>query len=554
MLDLTASSLANSLNVPHLVARIAVSRGIKTVSEFHALLYGKESSVLDPFSMFGMKEAVEWILKVKESNESLFIFGDYDLDGLSSVALLVRGLSSLGISVKWRLPNRFGAGYGLSIDAIDEMLSAGAQKLITVDTGITANAEIAYAKEKGLCTMVIDHHQPSGEGLPCCDVLLDPHQEQDSYKNKDLCGVGVAYKFLCALYSTLNLTLPENFLELVALGTLADLVPMTPENRFFTRTGLLKMWESPFPGIKEICHSQLQFPQFMGAQGIIFKVAPLLNAPGRMEKPDPALDLLLCNNKESAPLLVKNLSSWNAKRKNKENEISKMAIQRVKELYGNDLPPVLVIDGYDWHLGVIGIVAAKMTQEFNRPSAVLSIQPDGVASASARAIPGFNWHKALFECRDLFSRWGGHANAAGFSIAKENIDLLRNKLNENVSAFQDTTIQTNTLPPIDVAFSELDDSLMLWLSRMEPLVGKFASPIFRASQVSISSLRELRGGHLYLELSQNTSARFSAIAFGMGKKKKEIVSLGKYVSVDFEIAWNVFNGRRSLQLQVKNIF
>lgn len=554
MKDLLASSLANTFNVPHLIARIAVSRGIKTSQEFHALLYGEPESVLDPYSMDGMKEAVEWILKVRENNEILFIYGDYDLDGLSSVALLVRGLQKIDISVQWRLPNRFGAGYGLSIAAIDEMLKAGAQKLITVDTGITANAEIAYAKEHGLPTMVIDHHQPSGEGLPCCDVLLDPHKEQDSYLNKDLCGVGVAYKFLCALYQHLNLPIPEHFLELVALGTLADLVPMTKENRYFTRSGLFKMWKSPFPGILALCHSQLQYPQTMGAQSIIFKVAPLLNAPGRMEKPDPALDLLLCDSREVATGLVKNLVAWNVKRKNKENEISRMAIQRVKDLYKDNLPSVLIVDGEDWHVGVIGIVAAKLTQEFNRPAAVLSIQKDGMACASARAIPGFNWHKALFECRDLFSRWGGHANAAGFSILKEKIELLRNRIQENGDNFTEPQTVSEKTEPIDVAFSEIDQNFMAWLSQLEPLIGKFPVPLFRATNVNICFMRESPGGHLNMELAQNGSPRFPAIAFGMGKKKNAIAALGKEVSVEFEIIWNVFYGKPTLQFQVKNIF
>lgn len=554
MFDLLASSLSSTFNVPHLIARIAISRGVKTVSEFHALLYGNSNSVLDPFSMLGMNEAVEWILNVREKKETLLVFGDYDLDGLSSVALLVRGLSDIGISVQWRLPNRFGAGYGLSTAAIDEMISAGAQKLITVDTGITANAEIDYANEKGLRTMVIDHHQPSGEGLPNCDVLLDPHQEQDFYQNKDLCGVGVAYKFLCALYSRLNIPLSEHFLELVALGTLADLVPMTPENRYFTRCGLFSMWKSPFPGIAAICHSQLQYPQTMSAQSIIFRVAPLLNAPGRMEKPDPALELLLCDKRESAIGMVKTLAGWNIKRKNKENEISKMAVQRVRDLHGDNLPSVLIVDGKDWHLGVIGIVAAKLTQEFDRPAAVLSIQADGLASASARAIPGFNWHKALFECRDLFTRWGGHANAAGFSILQENISTLRERLNSNPSEYQEPKVLIEKTLPIQVAFTEIDDNLMRWLSQMEPLVGKFSMPLFRAEKVTICSMRESPGGHLNLELSQAGSLRFPGIAFGMGKKKNAIASLGKEVTVDFEIAWNVFYGKPTLQLQVKNIF
>lgn len=549
-----ASAIARSLNIPHVVARILVSRGFTSVPAVHALLSGNNGAELNPFTILGMKEAVKWTLDVRDRGESIFVYGDYDLDGLSSVSLLKRALNHLGFEIKWRLPSRFGSGYGLSVAAIDEMIEAGAKNILTVDTGITANEEIAYAKSKGLHVMVIDHHQPSGEGLPVCDVLLDPHQEGDSYGNVDLCGVGVAYKFICALYETLNEPHPEYLLELVALGTLADLVPMTPENRYFTHKGLAHIWDSPFPGVRELCRSLLQHPQFVTAQGIMFKVAPQLNAPGRIERPDPALAVLLCDTPTEAKNLVEALGVWNQKRKNTENEISEMAIARVHELYGNDLPPVLLVDGENWHVGVIGIVAAKLTQEFDRPAAVISIQPDGIACASARAIPGFNWHKALFECRDLFTRWGGHSNAAGFSLAKENIDELRRRIIEFAKSSEGVELdRREPVATIDVAFAEIDETLMLWLARLEPLIGNFPAPVFRAKNVRVKDARELRGGHLGLELGQGLGFSFKAIAFGMAKRMS-VTTHAKNVTVDFEVSWNVYNGRRTLQLQVKDIF
>lgn len=548
-----ASAIAQTLNIPHIVARILVARGFKTVPAVYAILNGNNGAELNPFEILGMEAAVEWILAVKERGEGVFIFGDYDLDGLSSVTLLKRGLNSVGFDVNWRLPSRFGTGYGLSVAAIDEMISAGAKNIITVDTGITANEEIAYARSKGIRVMVIDHHQPSGEGLPNCDVLLDPHQEDDHYGNVDLCGVGVAYKFICALFERLGKPHPEHYLELVALGTLADLVPMTSENRYFTRKGLERIWDSSFPGVRELCRMQLLYPQFVSAQGIMFKVAPLLNAPGRIEKPDPALAVLLCDTEKEAKGLVDALGFWNMKRKDTENSISEMAIARVHELYGNDLPPVLMVDGDNWHVGVIGIVAAKLTQEFGRPAAVISIQPDGVACASARAVPGFNWHKALFECRDLFTRWGGHSNAAGFSLVKENIDELRRRVIDFANSYAEPESERpEPVTVIEAAFAELDDVLMQWLGRLEPLVGNFPVPVFRAKNVKVKGVRELRGGHLYLELGQGLGFTFKAIAFGMGKRKSS-VEHAKNATVDFELAWNVYNGKRSLQLQVKDI-
>ncbi|MBQ1824784.1 MAG: single-stranded-DNA-specific exonuclease RecJ, partial [Fibrobacter sp.] len=424
MEDLVASTLSSTLKIPHAVARFLVSRGIKTVSDAYHMLCSNESDVHDPFLMMGMDKAVEWILAVRERGERVFIFGDYDLDGMTSVTLLTRCLKTVGIESEWRLPNRFGDGYGLSVSAVDEMYEAGARNLITVDTGITANVEIAHAKELGMAVMVMDHHQPSGDGLPVSDVLLDPHQEGDNYPNPELCGVGVSYKFICALFSRLGIKAPVEYLDLVALGTLADLVQMTPENRYFTRTGLESLKSSRWPGVQEMYSSLMKPHSCVGGIDVMYKLAPLLNAPGRMERPDPALKLLLCENKGEAGKLLDELKDWNARRKQKEAEITEMAMEQVKALYGDTIPTVIVVAGENWHVGVIGIVAAKLAQEFHRPSAVLSII-NGMAHASARAVPGFNWHKALFDSRELFDRWGGHANAAGFSLEAGKIEELR---------------------------------------------------------------------------------------------------------------------------------
>ena len=238
MQELLASTITSELKVPHVIARLLVKRGCTSVAEAYYMLFGEKNGIQDPFLMLDMNEAVDWVLAVRDRQEKIFIFGDYDLDGLSSVALLTRGLKEIGIATEWRLPNRFSSGYGLSVSAIDEMIEAGAKNIITVDTGITAVTEIEYAKSKGLQVMVVDHHQPSGDGLPACDVLLDPHREEDSYKNEELCGVGLSYKLICALFSRLGLSSAEKFLDLVALGTLADLVPLTEENKMLTRSGL----------------------------------------------------------------------------------------------------------------------------------------------------------------------------------------------------------------------------------------------------------------------------------------------------------------------------
>ena len=488
---------------------------------------------------------------------------------MTSVTLLTRCLKTVGIESEWRLPNRFGDGYGLSVSAVDEMYEAGARNLITVDTGITANVEIAHAKELGMAVMVMDHHQPSGDGLPVSDVLLDPHQEGDNYPNPELCGVGVSYKFICALFSRLGIKAPVEYLDLVALGTLADLVQMTPENRYFTRTGLESLKSSRWPGVQEMYSSLMKPHSCVGGIDVMYKLAPLLNAPGRMERPDPALKLLLCENKGEAGKLLDELKDWNARRKQKEAEITEMAMEQVKALYGDTIPTVIVVAGENWHVGVIGIVAAKLAQEFHRPSAVLSII-NGMAHASARAVPGFNWHKALFDSRELFDRWGGHANAAGFSLEAGKIEELRGRLLQSAKdqGYTGEVINTDESYPYDIkiALRELtvetrvptgrypirERSILEYIDLLEPFGGNFPYPAFRAENVTVHRVRELRGGHLQMEISQAGSAVFPAIAFGL-RKSKALLGRSRPVTVVFEPIWNYYNNTKTVQLCIKSI-
>ena len=566
-----ASSMSASLRIPHVVARFLVSRGVCSISEAHRMLCGNAGDVLDPFLIKGMEEAVAWLLDVRERHEKVFVFGDYDLDGMSAVTLMTRALAELGVESDWRLPNRFGDGYGLSSSAVEEMHQAGARYVITVDTGITANVEIALAKQLGMSILVIDHHQPSGDGLPNCDVLLDPHQEGDTYPNPELCGVGVSYKFICAVYSRLSMPEPQKFLDLVALGTLADLVKMTPENRAFTKAGLKSIESSCWPGLQEMYSDLMKRHGSVGGIDVMYKFAPLLNAPGRMERPDPALKLLLSPNMATANALMAELREWNSKRKQKEAEITEMAQEQMKAMYGETLPTVIVVAGADWHVGVIGIVAAKLAQEYHRPTAVLSIQ-GGMAHASARAVPGFNWHKALFESRDLFDRWGGHANAAGFSLPAEKIDELRTRLEASAQVQNYTGSEEVVAEPysydICVSLNELivDSSQYMpvhesakknqlisvldFIDLLEPFSGNFPYPTFRADNIKVHRLRELKGGHLQMDISQAGSRVFPAIAFGLRKYKN---LLSKPASVIFEPTWNYFNDKKSLQLCIKAI-
>ena len=558
--ELLATSIAHRLEIPHLLARILVAKGCSSVAEAYGKIHCVSTHVLDPLSpkapMRGMAESLDWILQARKSGEKLCIFGDYDMDGLTGTAILKRGLSEIGVDASCRLPCRLGSGsgYGLSVETVGQMLADGVKYLLTVDTGITANTEIEYAKSKGMRVMVIDHHEPSGDGLPPCDVLLDPCQDGCLYPNKSLCGAGVSYKFIDTLFKKEHKGSAEKYLDLVALGTLADLVEMTPENRYLTRRGLSMLLESHWPGVRELCRRQLENSPYVGGQDVLFRIAPLMNAPGRMDKPDAALDILLCDKASDAPALLGRLFKYNELRKKTEADISRVAIDLVKERYGDEIPRVLVVEGKSWHPGVIGIVAAKIAQTFNRPSAVLSLE-NGIAQASARAVPGFNWHKALFDVRDLFLRWGGHANAAGFSIHEENIPVLRDRL-QDLAVEQnypgDESIHEEIPDYVPAALNEITPRFMQALQDLEPFGGKNPYPVLYAENVRVERLRELRGGHLQLKLSQSGSSQFSAIAFGMADAKRQIEKSRKTVSLFFEPVWNVYNGQRTIQLLVKS--
>ena len=369
---------------------------------------------------------------------------------------------------------------------------------------------------------------------------------------------------------------PTKYLDLVALGTLADLVQMTPENRAFTKAGLKSIECSCWPGLQEMYGDLMKSHGSVGGIDVMYKFAPLLNAPGRMERPDPALKLLLSPNMATANALMAELREWNSKRKQKEAEITDMALAQVKAMYGETLPTVIVVAGTSWHVGVIGIVAAKLAQEFHRPTAVLSVS-DGLAHASARSVPGFNWHKALFDSRELFDRWGGHANAAGFSLPESRIDELRGRLAasaesqgytggvvqvESEHCDYDIVVSLNELLVEPDQYMKVPSSrgetlgkgnwtpILDFLDLLEPFSGNFPYPVFRADNVKVHRLRELRGGHLQMDISQAGSRVFPAIGFGLRKYKS---LLNKPVSVIFEPTWNYFNDKKSLQLCIKAI-
>lgn len=545
--------IAQKYKVSVLLARILILRGVKSPEEAEYWLNWDSECEYDPFLMKNMDKAIEFICSVRESKKKVWIYGDYDLDGISSAAILAGALGDWGLSANWMLPNRFDGGYGLSSGTLQKLKDSGAECLILVDTGITASEEIKTAKEFGMDVLVLDHHRPSGEGLPPADVILDPFLEDCEYPNKSLCAAGVAYKFLHALYQKTGKPISEleRYLPMVSLGTLADIVPLNAENICLIRRGMKKFLNSDCLAIQILYERFATDKNFVNSNDIHYRMAPLLNAPGRMESPDTAIKFLLCKDKEEIEVLYEKLVECNTLRRKIELDIHIQAAKRLEEIYGNNLPKVLIIDSKDWNIGVIGIVAARIAQEYKRPTAIISVQSNGIAVASARSYGSFNWHAALFPCRDIFIRWGGHVKAAGFNIAAEKIEELRTRVEEqaNIQGFA-PVMEESIDYDLEVSLSELNMNFLHELKRLEPFGNENGYPVFFARNVSVRSLRLLNGGHLRFYAFQGRTS-ISAIAFN--KPHLEAHLQKGIVNLVFEARTNVYQGVESVQLIVLGI-
>jgi single-stranded-DNA-specific exonuclease len=550
-----AQAIALAFSVPLWFAHLLWTRGHQTQEQVREFLEGPNNAIGNPWLLKGMEGAVETILAYRSSGRELCIFGDYDLDGISGAALLVHALRRAGgWKLSYRLPSRFGDGYGMSLGIVESIYESGARGIISVDTGITANREIARARELGMDVVIVDHHRPPDDGLPNATAILDPWQDGCTYPHKDLSAVGVAYKLACALYERIDLGGADDFLDLMALGTLSDMMPMNPENRQILRIALARMPKSVFPGVKVLCESVADSDGHLGTQDILFRVAPLMNAPGRLDKPDNALEMLLSLTEKEALRTIEKLRTANDKRREIEAEITREAMaqdeSRVKD------HRVLVVDSVGWHLGVLGIVASKLTQAFGRPSAVVSVSAEGVGSGSVRGVDGFDWHQALSDTRDQFDRWGGHKNAAGFSLQADRLEFVR-------QSFETSAINQGYEPGIaqpvvdchaEVRLCDMNIASMELLRRLEPCGRGNPVPILVARKVKFpSGIREIRGGHLQFEVVQEEGIRFAAVAFGLGYSPDLLRKQVDGVDMTFVPSWNSYKGRRVLQLQIKAI-
>ena len=526
-----------------LLAGILAARGVTDPADALTLLAGEEE-LSDPMLLTDMDRACARILEAIDREETIVVFGDYDVDGVTATALLYQHLKGMGASVKCMLPSREGDGYGLSKNAIQSIHDKGYRLIVTVDNGISAVDEAAFAASLGVDLVITDHHLPP-DALPQAVAVVDPRREDDHSPFKGLCGAGVAFK-LCA---ALDGCTPEEMLDycgdLAAVGTVADVMPLTGENRTLVKAGLRQLCQTDRPGFVALLNEVGLSGKAITAENISYAIAPRINAAGRMDNAVTALQLVLCEDEERAGELAHKLNEINAARQETEQEIVKAAQEQLDKEPSLLEDRVILLWGRDWHPGVIGIVASRLVEKTGRPVIVVSVDANGEGKGSGRSVQGFNLHACITSCADLLVRFGGHAMAAGLSVREENLPELRRRLNE-WAARECPVLHT---PPLTCDLSiHLDRITVESVRRLEQLAPYGAdnpTPVFLLEKAVLEGVYPVsEGKHSRLRLRQGNASIY-AVWFGM---RPEQLPYTQGDMVDAALNLSVYEAPRGAQL------
>ncbi|MGN0707022.1 MAG: single-stranded-DNA-specific exonuclease RecJ [Faecalibacterium sp.] len=496
-----------------LLAGILAARGVTDPTRALTLLAGEEE-LSDPMLMADMSAACQRILKAVDNGETIVVFGDYDVDGVTATALLYQHLKGMGASVKCMLPSRDGDGYGLSKAAIQTVYNKGYQLIVTVDNGISAVEEAEFAASLGIDLIVTDHHLPP-EILPRAVAVVDPRRADDGSPFKGLCGAGVAFK-LCAALDGCS---PEEMIEycgdLAAVGTVADVMPLTGENRTLVKAGLRQLQQTDRPGIGALLEEVGLAGKSITAENVSYALAPRINAAGRMDNAVTALQLILCEDEVRAAELAHKLSEINQARQEIESQIVRAAQEQLDQDPSLLEDRVVLLWGRDWHPGVIGIVASRLVERVGRPVIVVSVDASGEGKGSGRSVQGFNLHSCIAACSDLLIRFGGHAMAAGLSVREENLPALRRCLN----GWAARECPVLRIPPLQCDLSLRLDRITVEsvrrLERLAPYGVENPTPVFLLQQAILEGVYPVsEGKHSRLRLRQGSAVLY-AVWFGM---------------------------------------
>ena len=539
------SKLSKELGVSRILSRLLINRGITTKNKAEKFLHPSLDNLIDPFLLPGIKKAVERIRKAKEKKEKILIYGDYDVDGITAVCLCLIVLKELGLNVDFHIPERLTEGYGLSKEAIRLAQAENVNLIITVDCGITNSEEVLFARGLGIDIIITDHHLPEDGKKPESLVTIDPMVGECPEELKHLAGVGVAYKLMQALTND-NL---NQHLDLVALGTIADLVPLTGENRIFAKEGLKIIKEAKKEGIKELLNVSKLTDKEINSYHIGFLLGPRINAAGRVASAKKAVELLLTKSSEKANTIAQELDQQNQERRKIQKKIFEEACTLIKkEKMDSNYSIVLVREG--WHPGVAGIVASKVVEKFYRPTIILCLEK-GIAKGSGRSIENFHLFHAVKKCKDLLLSCGGHKLAIGLTLKAENVPQFKKRLEEEAkkSLSEDDFRKKINIDSL-LSFSEISHSFLDDLKKLAPFGRGNSRPVFASQNLKVGKFLRKNSQHLFCSLAEKGSY-LEAAGFGMAKtinlSPDDVVDIAYYPQI------NDWQGMNRIQLNLKDI-
>ena len=571
--DPAVRAIAEDLGVFLPTAQLLVNRGCTTPGEARSFLAKEEEQLHDPFLMKDMDRAVERIVAAIEAKERVIIYGDYDVDGVTSTTCLYLYLASRGADVGYFIPSRAGEGYGVSEGALRKLAEEGCRLIVTVDTGVTATAEVGIARELGMDVVVTDHHE-CHEDLPDAEAVVNPRRADCTYPFKELAGVGVVFKLLCALEAVLSpddgmmdcvRRVAKEYGDLVAIGTVADVMPIRDENRLIVSYGLSLMESTTRPGLLELIEatrmeSKATARRKITASYIGYTIAPRINAAGRIRDASLAVELLLAKDCETAAPLARHLCDINRERQEEENKIIEEAYAKIAAEHDFARDPVIVLSAENWHHGIIGIVASRITEKYGCPSILVSFEgasgekrPDDPGKGSGRSVKGLNLVEALGSCSDLLEKYGGHELAAGLTVKRENLSEFKRRLNEYARACLNPA---EMMPELDaeceLEAADLTLDLATELYSLEPYGVSNPVPVFILRSALVADVTPVGGGRHTRVILRSGGKNVTAMCFRMSMRDLDLYP-GDEADVLFTLDVNEFQNQKTVQLIVKDI-
>ena len=547
--DEKVDEIQKKYNINKLLAIILINRGITEDEQIEKFLNPRRDDFYNPYGMPDMNIAVDRIMKAIENKEKTIIYGDYDVDGITSVTVLKSFLEERGLDVGVYIPNRLEEGYGLNKTAVEKIAEQGYTLMITVDCGISALEEVEYANKLGIETIITDHHEPANQ-LPNAVAVVDAKRKDSKYQCRNLAGVGVVFKLIQALGINMGLEEKEylKYLDIVCVGTISDIVSLTDENRVIVKLGLKLVERTKNLGLRAIL--QASGYNKVDSVTISFGIAPRINACGRMGHQEEALNLFLSKNINEVNELTQRLNEYNRIRQEIEKNIYLDAITQIEKdgLVNKD---TIVLMGKGWHHGVIGIVASKITEKYFKPS-ILLCEAEDEGKGSGRSIPGFDLYEALTQCKSSIDKFGGHAMAIGINVKKDKFDVFKEELEKIAREKHIEEIVPILKIDAQISLDEINKEMVHSLKELEPFGEDNKTPLFMFKNLKIDSIRALsEGKHLKLTLKDNKNI-VNAIGFNLGELSNEY-RIGDKIDVVGNLEINSFNGVDNIQINIKDL-